>query len=94
MKDEMADLSGRSSAFPIPDRFTLPVELAGELKPAPFSWHLEDGEQELEDWSWRSVPLLDQTSFTRALQKLLPCLIKADLQPGGPGVRAQALDSS
>ena len=33
-------------------------------------------------------------AFTRALQKLLPALTKEDIQPGGSGVRAQALDRS
>jgi L-2-hydroxyglutarate oxidase LhgO len=31
-------------------------------------------------------------AFTRALQKLLPSLTEQDIQPGGSGVRAQALD--
>jgi len=31
-------------------------------------------------------------AFTRALQKLLPSLTERDIQPGGSGVRAQALD--
>ena len=33
-------------------------------------------------------------AFTRALQKLLPALTDSDIQPGGSGVRAQALDRS
>jgi (S)-2-hydroxyglutarate dehydrogenase len=33
-------------------------------------------------------------AFTRALQKLLPTLTEGDIQPGGSGVRAQALDRS
>lgn len=33
-------------------------------------------------------------AFTRALQKLLPELTEKDIQPGGAGVRAQALDRS
>jgi L-2-hydroxyglutarate oxidase LhgO len=33
-------------------------------------------------------------AFTAALQKLVPSLEEDDLQPGGSGVRAQALDSS
>jgi L-2-hydroxyglutarate oxidase LhgO len=36
----------------------------------------------------------NKRAFTRALQKLLPDLTEQDLQPGGSGVRAQALDSS
>ncbi len=33
-------------------------------------------------------------AFTQALQKLLPALTAADIQPAGSGVRAQALDNS
>lgn len=33
-----------------------------------------------------------KAAFTRALQKLLPDLSKADIRPGGAGVRAQAVD--
>lgn len=33
-------------------------------------------------------------AFTHALQKLVPELTEADIQPGGSGVRAQALDRS
>jgi L-2-hydroxyglutarate oxidase LhgO len=33
-------------------------------------------------------------AFTRALQKLMPSLTESDIQPGGCGVRAQALDRS
>jgi L-2-hydroxyglutarate oxidase LhgO len=36
----------------------------------------------------------NKSAFTRALQKLLPALTEQDLQPGGSGVRAQALDNS
>ena len=36
----------------------------------------------------------NKQAFTRALQKLLPALTEQDLQPGGSGVRAQALDRS
>jgi len=36
----------------------------------------------------------NKRAFTRALQKLLPALTEQDIQPGGSGVRAQALDSS
>ena len=35
-----------------------------------------------------------KAAFTRALQKLLPEITEGDLQPGGSGVRAQALDRS
>lgn len=33
-------------------------------------------------------------AFARALQKLVPEITRSDLQPGGAGVRAQALDAS
>jgi (S)-2-hydroxyglutarate dehydrogenase len=36
----------------------------------------------------------NKRAFTRALQKLLPSLTEQDIQPGGSGVRAQALDRS
>lgn len=36
----------------------------------------------------------NKRAFTGALQKLLPTLTEEDLQPGGSGVRAQALDRS
>jgi (S)-2-hydroxyglutarate dehydrogenase len=36
----------------------------------------------------------NKRAFTRALQKLLPALTEDDIQPGGSGVRAQALDRS
>jgi L-2-hydroxyglutarate oxidase len=36
----------------------------------------------------------NKAAFTRALQKLLPEIRKADLIPGGAGVRAQAMDTS
>ncbi|MGA3345146.1 MAG: L-2-hydroxyglutarate oxidase [Terracidiphilus sp.] len=36
----------------------------------------------------------NKAAFTRALQKLMPALTEKDLQPGGSGVRAQALDRS
>ena len=36
----------------------------------------------------------NKRAFTRALQKLLPTLTEQDIQPGGSGVRAQALDRS
>jgi L-2-hydroxyglutarate oxidase LhgO len=37
---------------------------------------------------------LSKAAFTRALQKLVPDIQAADLQPAGAGVRAQALDRS
>ena len=49
--------------------------------------HWESGLGEIyRSWSKRA--------FTRALQKLLPTLTEEDLEPGGSGVRAQALDRS
>ena len=36
----------------------------------------------------------NKRAFTRALQKLLPDLTEQDIQLGGSGVRAQALDRS
>jgi L-2-hydroxyglutarate oxidase len=36
----------------------------------------------------------NKRAFTRALQKLLPALTEQDIQPGGSGVRAQAIDRS
>jgi len=38
---------------------------------------------------WRSF---SKTAFTHALQRLLPVIEKKDLEPGGAGVRAQALE--
>ena len=35
---------------------------------------------------------LNKAAFTRALQKLVPEIQAADLEPAGAGVRAQALD--
>lgn len=35
-----------------------------------------------------------KSAFVRALQRLLPALREADLEPGGAGVRAQAIDPS
>ncbi len=35
-----------------------------------------------------------KTRFVRALQRLVPAITAADLEPGGAGVRAQALDAS
>ena len=45
---------------------------------------------------WRTgfdefVRSLSKKAFTRALQKLVPAIAEADLQPGGSGVRAQAV---
>lgn len=51
------------------------------------SRHWESGLGEMyRSWSKRA--------FTHALQRLLPVLSERDIQPGGSGVRAQALDNS
>ena len=57
----------------------------GFWKMAARYWESGLGEMH-RSWSKRA--------FTRALQKLLPALTEADIQPGGSGVRAQALDNS
>jgi len=55
----------------------------GFWKMAAKNWKSGAGEM-YRSWSKRA--------FTRALKKLLPTLTEQDLQPGGSGVRAQALD--
>ena len=57
----------------------------GFWKMAAKYWESGVGEM-YRSWSKRA--------FTRALQKLLPALTEADIQPAGSGVRAQALDNS
>jgi len=63
-----------------------------ELGTYPGFWRLA-----LRHWrmglgeTWRS---LAKPAFVAALQRLIPELTAADLQPGGAGVRAQALDPS
>jgi (S)-2-hydroxyglutarate dehydrogenase len=57
----------------------------GFWKMASHNWKSGTGEI-YRSWSKRA--------FTHALQKLLPALTEQDIQPGGSGVRAQALDRS
>lgn len=57
----------------------------GFWKMAAHYWRT-GAEEMYRSWSKRA--------FTRALQKLLPDLTEQDIQPGGSGVRAQAVDSS
>lgn len=57
----------------------------GFWKMAAHYWR-SGAEEMYRSWSKRA--------FTRALQKLLPDLTEQDIQPGGSGVRAQAVDSS
>ncbi len=57
----------------------------GFWKMASHNWKSGMGEI-YRSWSKRA--------FTHALQKLLPALTEQDIQPGGSGVRAQALDRS
>jgi L-2-hydroxyglutarate oxidase LhgO len=56
---------------------------AGFWKMASHNWKSGMGEI-YRSWN--------KQAFTRALQKLLPSLTEQDIQPGGSGVRAQALD--
>lgn len=55
----------------------------GFWRMAATHWRLSLGEY------YRSI---NKAAFVRALQRLIPSLIEDDLQPGGSGVRAQALD--
>ena len=55
----------------------------GFWKMAAQNWKSGMGEM-YRSWS--------KQAFTRALQKLLPSLAEQDIQPGGAGVRAQAMD--
>lgn len=68
--------------------FNLPDALSTALFPGFWkmaSHNLKSGMGEMyRSWNRRA--------FTRALQKLLPDLKEQDIQPGGSGVRAQALD--
>jgi L-2-hydroxyglutarate oxidase LhgO len=57
----------------------------GFWKMAARNWQSGVGEM-YRSWS--------KQAFTQALQKLLPELTQSDIQPGGSGVRAQALDAS
>jgi L-2-hydroxyglutarate oxidase LhgO len=63
------------------------LELAtfpGFWRMAATHWRLSLGEY------YRSI---NKAAFVRALQRLIPSVMEDDLQPGGSGVRAQALDS-
>lgn len=64
---------------------TSAVLFSGFWKMAAQYWKSGLGEM-YHSWS--------KPAFTRALQRLLPELRESDLQPGGSGVRAQALDRS
>jgi L-2-hydroxyglutarate oxidase len=59
------------------------ASFGGFWKMAAHHWKSGMGEM-YRSWNKRA--------FTRALQKLLPSLTEQDIQPGGSGVRAQALD--
>jgi (S)-2-hydroxyglutarate dehydrogenase len=59
------------------------ASFAGFWKMASHNWKSGMGEV-YRSWN--------KKAFTRALQKLLPSLTEQDIQPGGSGVRAQALD--
>lgn len=61
------------------------VLFPGFWKMAERNWKSGLGEM-YRSWS--------KQAFTSALQRLLPELTEKDLQPGGSGVRAQAIDSS
>jgi (S)-2-hydroxyglutarate dehydrogenase len=68
-----------------------PAELA-EILTFPGFWRLagrywQAGLQEM-------LRSYSKTRFVRALQRLVPAITTTDLQPGGTGVRAQALDAS
>jgi L-2-hydroxyglutarate oxidase LhgO len=72
------------TSFDIGDALST-ASFAGFWKMAARNWKSGMGEMH-RSWS--------KAAFTRALQKLLPHLTEDDLQPGGSGVRAQALDNS
>lgn len=70
------------TAFDLSDALSTAL-FAGFWKMAAQNWKSGMGEV-YRSWSKRA--------FTHALQKLLPSLTEQDIQPGGSGVRAQALD--
>jgi L-2-hydroxyglutarate oxidase len=72
------------TSFNLSDTFSTAL-FPGFWKMASRNWESGFGEI-YRSWSKRA--------FTHALQKLLPELNEGDLQPGGSGVRAQALDTS
>ncbi|HVC90963.1 MAG TPA: L-2-hydroxyglutarate oxidase [Acidobacteriaceae bacterium] len=72
------------TSFNLADAFST-MSFPGFWKMASQNWKSGVGEM-YRSWSKRA--------FTCALQKLLPELTEQDIQPGGSGVRAQALDRS
>lgn len=74
----------RGAAFDLGDTLSAAL-FPGSRKMAAHNWRSGIGEM-YRSWS--------KQAFTRALQKLLPDLTESDIQPGGSGVRAQALDAS
>jgi len=70
------------TSFAITDALSTAL-FPGFWKMAAHNWKSGVGEM-YRSWNKRA--------FTRALQKLLPSLTEQDIQPGGSGVRAQALD--
>jgi L-2-hydroxyglutarate oxidase LhgO len=70
------------TAFSLSDASSTAL-FAGFWKMAAQNWKSGMGEM-YRSWS--------KQAFTHALQKLLPSLTEQDIQPGGSGVRAQALD--
>ena len=72
------------TAFSLPDAFSAAL-FPGFWKMAARYW--KSGlEEQYRSWS--------KHAFTAAAQKLVPSLTGQDLEPGGSGVRAQALDAS
>lgn len=71
------------TSFAFGDTFSAAL-FPGFWKMAAHNWRSGAGEM-YRSWS--------KKAFTRALQKLLPDLTEQDIQPGGSGVRAQALDN-
>lgn len=72
------------TSFDIRDTLST-LSFPGFWKMASHHWRSGVGEMH-RSWS--------KSAFTHALQKLLPELSEDDLQPGGAGVRAQAVDRS
>jgi len=70
------------TAFDLSDALSTAL-FAGFWKMAARNWKSGVGEMS-RSWS--------KQAFTHALQKLVPSLTEQDIQPGGSGVRAQALD--
>jgi (S)-2-hydroxyglutarate dehydrogenase len=72
------------TSFDLPDTLSTAC-FPGFWKMAAHNWR-SGVEEMFRSWN--------KGAFTRALQKLVPDLTEEDLQPGGAGVRAQAVDSS